>query len=346
MLRRAFDSRASGSKPTRATRRSCCWPQLHALLANARRLADAWAGGLGCIGLRISSSLEAGHQESVPITAKHLPSAKLDSLPVGSVKMHSYDSTHNLAIASRKGPDMRHSLLVLSLIIVSLLTGHSVLLTSATLQQQPKTTPQDRPDRIHAEHSKLYKQYPGRGDLWRLAEKTSGDVEVVTEIPQKMFQSDAPPIQLGDILRELTNKSDAVLIGVVKDRASFVTAEGTFVFTDYGLAVEQILKNNPASLLHPFDKVSVTRPGGEIQLNGHSVRAVDQSLAPLAVGGRYLLFLDYVPITGSYKAFNSQGSFRVQGSKTTKLTKEQLPSDLESGADVEVLAAFIRAAVR
>jgi hypothetical protein len=241
---------------------------------------------------------------------------------------------------------MRHSLLVLSLITVSLLTGHSVLLTRATLPQQPKTTPQDRPDKTHAEHSKLYKQYPGRGDLRTLAEKSSGDVEVVTEIPQKMFQSDAPPVQLSDVLRELTNKSDAVLIGVVKDRASFVTAEGTFVFTDYDLAVEQILKNNPARLLQPFDKVSVTRPGGEIQLNGHSVRAVDRSLAPLTVGGRYLLFLDYVPSTGAYKAFNSQGSFRIQGSKTAKLTMEQLPNDLEAGTDVEVLAAFIRAAAR
>jgi hypothetical protein len=240
---------------------------------------------------------------------------------------------------------MRHPLLVLSMIMASLLTGHSVLL-SATPPQQPKTTPQDRRDKIHAEHSKLYKQYPGRGDLLRLAEKTSGDVEVLTEIPQKMFQSDAPPVQLGDVLRELTNKSDAVMIGVVKDRASFFTAEGTFIFTDYGLVVEQILKNNPASPLHSFDEVNVTRPGGEIQLNGHSVRAFDQSLAPLAVGSRYLLFLDYVPSTGAYKAFNSQGSFRVQGSKTAKLTKEQLPSDLEAGPDVEVLVAFIRAAVR
>ena len=240
---------------------------------------------------------------------------------------------------------MQHSLLVL-MTYVSLLIGHFVLLTSPVRSQQNKMIHQDGPDKTHAEHSKLYKQYSGRGDLRKLAEKTSGDIEVVNELPQKMFQSDAPPVQLGTILRDLTNSSDAVLIGIVKDRASFVTEEGTFVFTDYDLAVEQILKNNPVNLLHPSDKVSVTRPGGDLQLNGHSVRALDRSLAPLLVGGRYLLFLDYIPDTGAYKAFNSHGSFRIQGNRTAKLTMEQLPSDLEGGADIEVLAAFIRAAVR
>ena len=179
-----------------------------------------------------------------------------------------------------------------------------------------------------------------------LAAKTSGDVEVVNGAPQKMFRSNAAPVQLGEFLRELTNTSDAVLIGVVKDRASFVTAEGTFVFTDYSLAVEQILKNNPMSFLHPFDNISVTRPGGNVQLEGRNIRALDESLGPLAVGSRYLLFLDYVPSTGGYKAFNSQGSFRIEGNRAAKLTIEQLPSDLESGADIDVLAAYIRTAVR
>jgi hypothetical protein len=222
--------------------------------------------------------------------------------------------------------------------------GHFPLLTSATRQQPSKTNQQGVSDKTHAEHSKLYRQYYGRGNLPTLAKRQRGDVEVVNGVPQKMFRSDAAPVPLGDFLRELTNNSDAVLIGVVKDHTSFLTTEGTFVFTDYSFTVEQILKNNPINLLHSLDSVCVTRPGGNVQLEGHNIRALDETLTPLAVGSRYLLFLNYVPATGAYKAFNSHGSFRIEGSRAAKLTIEQLPSDLDGGADIDVLAAFIRTA--
>jgi hypothetical protein len=241
---------------------------------------------------------------------------------------------------------MRNLLSVISIAAFSVGMGHFALFTSTVGQQPSKPVQEAVRERIHTEHSKLYKQYAGRGDLRAIAAKTSGDVEVVNGTPQKMFRSNAGPFRLGDFLRELTSKSDAVLIGIVKERASFSTAEGTFVFTDYDLAIEQILKNNSTNLLRPFDKISVTRPGGDVQLDGHKVRALDESLEPLAIGSRYLLFLDYVPSTETYKAFSSQGSFRVDGNRAAKLTKEQLPGDLEGGVDINILASYVRAAAQ
>lgn len=239
---------------------------------------------------------------------------------------------------------MRNLFSLITIAVVAILVGQLALFTGTVGQQVSKPNQEVEREKIHAEHSKLYGQYAGRGNLRTLAAKASGDVEVVNGTPQKMFHSNAAPFELGDFLRELTNTSDAVLIGIVKDRASFITAEGTFVFTDYDLAVEVVLKNNAASLLHPSDQISITRPGGNIQLDGHNIRALDESLGPLVIGSRYLLFLDYIQSTGAYKAFYSQGSFRVEGNRAAKLTSEQLPADLESGVDVNIFASYIRAA--
>jgi hypothetical protein len=239
---------------------------------------------------------------------------------------------------------MRRPIQLLLIAAVISAFGYASLLTSATLQEPSKSTKPEGSTKAHTEHSKLYKQYSGQGDLRVLVAKTQRDVEVVNGMPQQVFRSDAAPVQLGDFLRKLTDKSDAVVIGVVKDSASFLTSEGTFVFTDYGFTVEQILKNNPTNQLRPLDNVCITRPGGSVQLKGHRILALDEALAPLLVGDRYLLFLDYVPATGAYKAFNSQGSFHIQGSKAAKLTTEQLRNDLD-GADIDVLAAFIRSAL-
>jgi hypothetical protein len=238
---------------------------------------------------------------------------------------------------------MRRPLSILLVAATISVFGYASLLTSAT-RQEPSTK-QGRSTKAHTEHSKLYKQYSGRGDLRILVAKTQRDVEVVNGTPQQMFRSNAAPVQLGDFLRQLTNKSDAVVIGLVKDSASFLTSEGTFVFTDYDFAVEQVLKNNPTGQLRPLDNVCITRPGGSVQLQGHRILALDETLAPLSVGDRYLLFLDYVPATGAYKAFNSQGSFHIQGSKAAKLTTEQLRNDLD-GANIDVLAAFVRTAAQ
>ena len=67
------------------------------------------------------------------------------------------------------------------------------------------------------------------------------------------------------------------------------------------------------------------RPGGVIELNHKKLRALDESLQTLSIGHRYLVFLKYIPSTGSYTAFRSDGSFQVTNNKIIKLTKESLP---------------------
>ncbi len=44
--------------------------------------------------------------------------------------------------------------------------------------------------------------------------------------------------------------------------------------------------------------------GGTLVMNGRSIRAVEGAFLPFHQGGRYLLFLYYVPTTGAYRAVN------------------------------------------
>lgn len=92
----------------------------------------------------------------------------------------------------------------------------------------------------------------------------------------------------------------------MKDRSSDLTAKETFIFTDYTLLVEGVLKNNPAAELNPGDSIIVTRPGGTLILDGRKVKAVDGDYPPLRMAGRYLLFLRFISQTGAYSGLSTE----------------------------------------
>ena len=83
------------------------------------------------------------------------------------------------------------------------------------------------------------------------------------------------------------------------------------VFTDYELKVEEVIKNNASDPITPKTEITVTGPGGKIQLNNRIVEALDLSLPPLIVGERYLLFLKSTSIAGGYKAVNNESRFHL-----------------------------------
>ena len=233
--------------------------------------------------------------------------------------------------------------LVIAISTLALLTaiGGSNQRTLAGPKQDDATPCQEGMTDSQREHSKLYKAFASRRNLRSLAESSATDIEIVNGIPQQAFTSEAPPFNLQDFLRDMARESDAVVIGIVSKKASFFTEDETFVFSDYDLNVEEVLKNNHS---HPIKLTSltVTRPGGTVMVGRRAVRAVDESLEPLAVGERYLLFLEFIPRTGAYKAFNSKGSFQLEGNNTLKLTRENLPYELESGTKASLLISTIR----
>jgi hypothetical protein len=189
-------------------------------------------------------------------------------------------------------------------------------------------------------HAKLFKGCSDvtRGRKIRDLVTERGDVDVSREVGDVLVPAS---FSLHDYLQTLACKADAVLVGVVKSKSSQLTDEGTFIFTDYELTAEDVIKNNPASPVQPNDNITVTRTGGAVKINGHTARATDFSQRPLQVGERYVLFLRLVPNTGGYMYLSNWGddSFQIRGNHVSQVSATPLPlgtgrtSDLTSFLD-------------
>jgi hypothetical protein len=245
---------------------------------------------------------------------------------------------------TRKAKSLRR-LAALSFSIAILIVGGISASRSQEPQPQRAQAQQPTPSQREIEHSKLYSKYSAMDDLRAITAKSGSDVEVLIGTPQKAFRTDQPPVQFADYVAEIVNKADAVVIGEVSGQQSFLTAEGTFVFTDYAFNIADVLKNNTAGQLRAADIIIVTRPGGTVRFGNRNIKAVDEAVEPFDLRGSYLLFLEYVPSTGAYKAFNGNGAFRLESGRAAKVTKERLPFELENGSEIPTLISQIRAAV-
>jgi hypothetical protein len=210
---------------------------------------------------------------------------------------------------------------------------------SAVQAQETESTQKQK------EHSKLYKEYKRDQKLSALAATATDDVTIIEGIGQKVFQPNAPRLNFKTLINELACKADAVVIGVVKNKTSQLTENEEFIFTDYELLVEDVLKDNPAVPIQKNTSIIITRPGGTIQINNRKVSALDEAFKPLGVEGHYLLFLRFIPVTGAYKASSSTGSYQLKTNKIFKLTEESLPPKLETGHDAGAFIIDVRRAI-
>lgn len=236
------------------------------------------------------------------------------------------------------------SILVLVILVLGAVGLNSALTSSVT------SAPQEKPTLVQEgvmtikqrEHSKLYKDYKtGEKLTTRAAEE---DVEVKIGTPMGGGIPGATQFDLYEFLRDSACNADAVVIGRIESKSSQLTEDEDFIFTDYELTVEEILKDNPAAPVQLGYNMTITRPGGLIRLNSRNIKATDSSFKPLEIDKRYILFLRFIPTTGAYKALNSKSSFQIRNTKLIKLTNEPLSSELENAHAADFLAQT-RAAV-
>jgi len=195
-------------------------------------------------------------------------------------------------------------------------------------------------------HSKFFETYSAGRKLdvplpeRRLGKETVEATEetVYLEPGLTVTSPDVPELSFVDFLKDLSCQADATVIASAKDRTSQLTENREFLFTDYIVTVEENLKNNPSAYIAPNSDITVTRPGGRVQIKGRIVNALDASFKPLDTGKRYLLFLTYIPETGAYRALR-KGSFLIEDDDLVALTEEVIPGG--SGA-IRTLTAEIR----
>jgi hypothetical protein len=178
------------------------------------------------------------------------------------------------------------------------------------------------------EHSKLYKEYKTGKKLRDLAAEI-GDVKIRRHAGPQGGDLNEPLLSLDKFLQSAACSAEAVVVVVVKSKSSQLTEDEDYVFTDYETTVEEVLKDNASAPIQTKGNITITRPGGTIQLNGRTIEAIDDSFEPLTVGGRYILFLQFLPTTRSYKSLNSVSGFQLKNKKIDKLTREHLQAESE-----------------
>lgn len=225
---------------------------------------------------------------------------------------------------------IRKKLTVISF-LVSVLALSSVTQGQQAQPDQEQATPVQEGvmTQRQREHSKLFK---GLGTGKKLLDLSA---EVPTDVKIKI----GPGLPVGEegssqsgakFFERLACNADAVIVGVAKDKSSQLTEDGEFAFTDYELTVEQVIKDNKSSHLQPNAPLTVTRPGGKIQLSGHIIEAEDAAFKPLTKGERYILFLKFIPQTGAYTALNSMSTYGLGQNNISIETEEAVRSDLLS----------------
>lgn len=164
-------------------------------------------------------------------------------------------------------------------------------------------------------HSKLYENRRSR----KLGDRSNA-TELVVTTP---WGDDDAYKTFDEFLRVSACSADAVVVGTVKNNISQLTADGTFIFTDSEIALEDVLKNTAGAKIEPANPLLITRPGGAVELNGTLLRVTDRSFKPLQINGRYLFFLRFVAATGAYQQLNGKSAFQLRENRISKLTEEE-----------------------
>src|SRR5262245_60808374 len=202
---------------------------------------------------------------------------------------------------------MKKSILVLILSLGLVAIGATNIISlsqdnvSVTRSQQEEATVQTGIlTEKQRHHSKLYKKYRRDKKIPDLAREYSIDFGITIGAPTPGGLPGEPTYS--EKITALACDADTVVVGVVKNKTSLLTEDEDFIFTDYELIVEEVIKNNASDPIKPNAEITVSNPGGKIQLNNRIIEARDLSFPPLVIGEQYLLLLKSTSIHGGYKA--------------------------------------------
>src|SRR5262249_51396276 len=169
-------------------------------------------------------------------------------------------------------------------------------------------------------HSKLFHRYKTGKKLSSQAflEQESNSKQLSNEI----VVTKIPPIIDVELERRcpnypkpglvgLAHAADVIVVSTIRDKIiSQLTEDEGFLFSEYSVSVENVIKDNLGVPIEINSAISVIRPGGKVKINDKVVSAVVPSFRPFIEGDQYILFLKFIPETKSYQAFGN-GSFPI-----------------------------------
>jgi hypothetical protein len=164
------------------------------------------------------------------------------------------------------------------------------------------------------QHSKLFKHSVQK--LLDIAASRLGDVEVEEDTGYSLVLPSTS--QKFPVFQSALCNADAVVVGTIMSKSSQLTDEGNFIFTDHGVTVDELIKNNASAPILPATTITTTRDGGVVELNNRILSAKREDFVPPLVGKQYLLFLRFIPETGSYLMYGN-GTFQIESGNLTAL---------------------------
>lgn len=183
--------------------------------------------------------------------------------------------------------------------------------------------------KLYAHYLELTKNFTVSRSIARAESKVVG-IDVHVGLGPALTEPETPESYFGELARE----SDVVIRGRVATKASQITEDDGFIFTDYEILVTEVLKNSNKIRLDSGTTLEVTCPGGKISVGGIIMKAIDHSFALLPQNSHDLvLFLKYVPETGAFRPAGATGSFELDGSMLRPLTGVGFPPGVLRDAD-------------
>jgi hypothetical protein len=107
-------------------------------------------------------------------------------------------------------------------------------------------------------HSKIFKGYQTYTSGKKLSDlaRDKGDTTVIKPMGDMIVPRN---LTLRDYLSKLACTSDLVVVGTVTDKSSQLIDDGSFVFTDYELSVESVLKDSKDGPIIGSTAITITR---------------------------------------------------------------------------------------
>ncbi len=210
--------------------------------------------------------------------------------------------------------------------VLATFQGQSQKSAQSKSQEQATQIQEGQKTEKQRQHGKLFKHSGTK--LSDIAARQTGDVEVEEGVGLMMILPQTGPQR--PVFRSAVCNADAVVIGIINDKSSQLTEEENFLFTDYQITVEEVIKNNAVAPIQVAGAITVTRDGGVVELNHRIFRAKRDDFDPPLVGQRYLLFLRFIPATGSYLAYGN-GTFQLEAEKVLALGPAARDEMIKSG---------------
>jgi hypothetical protein len=132
------------------------------------------------------------------------------------------------------------------------------------------------------------------------------------------------------------SRSAAVVVGTVLGGKAFVSKDRTYVYSDYQVRVDQVLKQDPTANLSVGGRLVASRGGGTIHFPSGRIRNfINHGEGMPAIGSQYLLFLVKPNIPEPEYEIIIGGAYELRNGKAHPL--DDINTELDNVSEPEFL---------